>query len=427
MGEAQGHKSPEDAALERLVVEQGLATAEEVDDCLELKRERSDDDRADASLGRLLVDNGAITERQLARLKPKIETEAAKQPTQQVVADSIPGYKVIETLGEGAMATVYKAKQLSLDRLVAIKILPRKFLSQPEFVQRFYAEGRAAAKLNSPHIVGAIEVGQAGDFHYFVMEYVEGDSLHDEIEHHTRYGEQAALDVSIQVARALDHAHKAGLIHRDVKPKNVMITKEGVIKLADMGLARAINDQEAARQEKGKAFGTPYYISPEQIRGEEDVDFRADIYGLGATLYHAVTGQVPFPAPNPTAVMHKHLEEELVPPDHINPSLSAGIGEIIEVCMAKNRDERYNTTADLLQDLEAVAAGEPPLQARKKFDLSSLAEMEQNATGNDAVVDTAATRGGLAEYLESPLFWAAAAGWFTVLVLLVIVVLLLVS
>ena len=215
------------------------------------------------------------------------------------------------------------------------------------------------------------------------MEYVEGKTVYDDLAKGKVYSEAEALDIIIQVARALAHAHGKGLIHRDVKPKNIMITKEGVVKLADMGLARAKDDKETAAQEAGRAYGTPYYISPEQIRGELDIDFRADIYSLGATFYHMVTGKVPFDGASPSAVMHKHLKEPLLPPDHINTSLSAGVAEIIEVMMAKKRDNRYTSTEDLLKDLLAVQRGEPPLQARRRVDphvLRNLVKMEKDAT-----------------------------------------------
>jgi serine/threonine-protein kinase len=161
-----------------------------------------------------------------------------------------------------------------------------------------------------------------------------------------------------------------------------MLTREGTVKLADMGLAREVGDFATAAAEAGRAYGTPYYISPEQIRGELNIDARADIYGLGATFYNMVTGRVPFDGTSPSAVMHKHLKEALVPPDHINKSLSSGVGEIIEVMMAKSPDERYPSCAELVADLEAVAAGEPPFQARKKYDHRLL---ESLATGGKVV------------------------------------------
>ncbi|NLU22293.1 MAG: serine/threonine protein kinase, partial [Phycisphaerae bacterium] len=277
----------------------------------------------------------------------------------------------------GAMATVFKARQLSLDRLVAIKVLSKKLGENPEFVERFYREGRAAARLSHNNIVQAIDVGEAGGYHYFVMELIDGKTVFDDLAAGKTYSEKDALNIVIQVARALEHASERGFVHRDVKPKNIMITKDGVAKLADMGLAREMSDREAAEAEAGRAYGTPYYISPEQIKGERHIDFRADIYSLGATFYHMVTGKVPFESNTPAAVMHKHLKEPLVPPDHLVPTLSTGLGEVIERMMAKDRNERYSSMADLIADLEAIQRGEPPLRARKRYDpniLQSLAD-----------------------------------------------------
>ncbi len=362
-----------DTIIGKIVVDQGLATPEEVQACLEQARTTSLDGNS-KSLPLLLVENDFITRRQLERIKAQAEAERSGQ--------QIPGYKVLGNLGKGAMATVFKAKQLSLDREVAIKVLPRKFTNNPQFIERFYAEGRAAAALNHPNIVQAFDVGQAGDYHYFVMEYVEGRTVYDDIVKNKRYNEIDAIDIIIQVAEALQHAHSKGLIHRDVKPKNIMLSKEGIAKLADMGLARAMSDKEAAEAEQGKAFGTPYYISPEQIRGEKEIGPPSDIYSLGATLYHMVTGAVPFDGKNPSAVMHKHLKAELVPPDHANPKLSAGVSEVIEMMMAKVPSARYQSCSDLLVDLRAVRNKQNPPIAHKDIgglDLQSLASAEAAA------------------------------------------------
>jgi serine/threonine-protein kinase len=165
-----------------------------------------------------------------------------------------------------------------------------------------------------------------------------------------------------------------------------MITKDAVAKLADMGLARQASDIEAAKSEAGRAYGTPYYISPEQIRGDVDIDFRADIYSLGATFYHMVTGRVPFEGPTPSAVMHKHLKEDFVPADHINRTLTVGVAEVIEMMMAKDRRDRYGSTAELLEDLEAIARGDSPLIARAKAPgamLDTLAQAEASGAADD--------------------------------------------
>jgi serine/threonine-protein kinase len=362
-----------DTLVARLVVDNGLAMPEEVQHCLE-KAKALREEHNQASLVQLLVDNEYVTRRQVARLKQIIEAERSGQ--------KIPGYKVLGKLGAGAMATVFKAKQLSLDRLVAIKVLPRKFSSNAQFIERFYAEGRAAAQLNHPNIVQAFDVGKAGDYHYFVMEFVDGRTVFDDIVKHKRFSEAEAIDIAIQTAEALQHAHERGLIHRDVKPKNIMINQDGVAKLADMGLARAISDKEAAEAEAGKAFGTPYYISPEQIRGEKNIGPPSDIYSLGATLYHMVTGNVPFDGKNPSAVMHKHLKAELVAPDHVNPKLSGGLSEIIEMMMAKDPRKRHQNCKDLLIDLRAARKGEtPPIAHKEVFetDLATIVAAEAAA------------------------------------------------
>ncbi|HRJ49671.1 MAG TPA: serine/threonine-protein kinase, partial [Phycisphaerales bacterium] len=246
-----------DTVVGRAVVDQGFITREELDAILGRSRigpgPGTPVDRNQMSLATILVSEEYITKRQLARIQQQVEADRTGQ--------KIPGYKILGKLGAGAMATVVKARQLSLDRLVAIKLLPPKY-TNPQFIERFYAEGRAAAQLNHPNIVQAYDVGKVGEQHYFVMEYVDGRTVYDDITSHKRIVEKDAIDIAIQIAGALQHAHEKGLIHRDVKPKNIMITKEGVAKLADMGLARAMNDREAAEAEAGKAFGTPYYISP---------------------------------------------------------------------------------------------------------------------------------------------------------------------
>lgn len=386
-----------DTVVGRAVVDQGFITREELDAILGRSRigpgpgpalaAGAATDRNQMSLATILVSEEYITKRQLARIQQQVEADRSGQ--------KIPGYKILGKLGAGAMATVVKARQLSLDRLVAIKLLPPKY-TNPQFIERFYAEGRAAAQLNHPNIVQAYDVGKVGEQHYFVMEYVDGRTVYDDITSHKRIGEKDAIDIAIQIAGALQHAHEKGLVHRDVKPKNIMITKEGVAKLADMGLARAMNDREAAEAEAGKAFGTPYYISPEQVHGRIQIGPPADIYSLGATLYHMITGVVPFDGKNPSAVMHKHLKEPLNPPDQVNPRLSAGIAEVVELMMAKSPKDRYQNCKDLILDLKAVREGKTPVIAHKDVagaDLASLAQVEASAAPVE-VASVSPGRGG---------------------------------
>lgn len=175
----------------------------------------------------------------------------------------------------------------------------------------------------------------------------------------------------------MKHANERGMVHRDIKPANIMLTKEGGIKLADLGLARVATDSEANAAEAGVAAGTPYYISPEQARGQADVDIRSDIYSLGATLYHATTGRPPYTGATPAEVMRKHVSKKasLVPPDHLKTSLSSGFGEVVETMLSKDRDERYRTPDDLIIDIDCLLRGERPRIAGHRDDtLSALAE-----------------------------------------------------
>ena len=385
---AGGNAPDLDSEIGRIALEAGLLSRTELDACREELKQSSDPNQR--TLSQLLVKSDYLTANQVLRIRKQIDGKQNK----------IPGYEMISELGKGAMARVFKARQLSLDRLVAIKVLPRKMSENIEFVDRFYKEGRAAARLSHNNMVQAIDVGQApAGYHFFVMEYIEGHTLFDEMApppegKGRRYTEIDALDVTIQIGEALMHAHDRGLIHRDVKPKNIMITPSGVAKLTDLGLARAVDDKEAAEMEAGKAYGTPYYISPEQIRGDVDIDFRADIYSLGATLYHMVTGKPPFEGDTPSAVMHKHLKQPLIPADHLNTELSAGIGEVIDVAMAKKREERYQSTKDMLFDLNAVRRGEPPVHARRVVDLEALSEIEDSNSGGTVDLDNPANGDG---------------------------------
>ncbi len=353
----------------RKLLESRFVTAEELAAC-QARLQELNSAGEQVTLADVLIRDGHITPSQIKRLNEVMDDDSMYRPAQQ-----IPGFQIMSKLGQGAMATVYKARQLSLDRIVAIKVLPKRLSENQEFVDRFYREGRAAARLNHPNIVQAIDVGESGGYHYFVMEYIDGKTVYDILQDKKVIEELEAVRVTLQTALALDHAHARGFIHRDVKPKNVIINNDGEVKLADMGLAREVSDYKTAQSEAGRAYGTPYYISPEQIRGEINIDFRADIYSLGATLYHMVTGRVPFEGSTPSAVMHKHLKEELVPPDHINTRLSSGIAEIIETMLAKQRDERYLSTKDLMADLNSVAEGGAPFQARKKFDQEVLEDL----------------------------------------------------
>ncbi len=328
-----------------------------------------------------LADDGLLTAAQAQRLHAEFQAPTRHQ---------IPGYQILEKLGKGSMGTVYKAKQLSMNRLVAVKILKPRLAANAEFLERFQREAHLAAKFSSNHVVQAIDVGSAGNVHYFVMEYVEGTTLKQELVSGKVFEEKEALGIVLQIAQALNHAHRRQLIHRDVKPANIILTPDGIAKLADLGMARGTNDYAVARAEKGMTIGTPYYIAPEQIRSQGDIDSRADMYALGATLYHMVTGKPPFTHPTIPQILRAHLSEEIVPPDHINTKLSSGLGEVVEFMMAKNKADRYPSPAELVIDLECLLQGEPPKFARQKMEVAMLEDLAKG----EAIPEESADRSG---------------------------------
>ncbi|MCC6421541.1 MAG: serine/threonine protein kinase [Gemmataceae bacterium] len=359
--------TPDEERLGQALVTRGLLTRDEFQQC------RGGEGGADGLLVRL-VKGGFLTATQARR---------AKQELAALLAEQIPGYQLLERLGQGAMGTVYKARQVSMDRLVAVKMLSARLAANRDFILRFQREAHLAAKFSSNNVVQAIDVGAAGGAHYFVMEYVEGPTVKEELDRGRVFTEREGLDVVVQVAQALREAHRRGLIHRDVKPGNIILTADGVAKLADLGLARETADRAAARVEKGLAVGTPHYMAPEQVEGRTDIDIRADIYALGATLYHMVTGRPPFEGKKRDDILDAHLYTPLTPPDHLNPKLSAGLGEVVEFMMAKGRKDRYQMPADAIIDLECLLNDEPPRLARQRMDVEMLAGLAKGQAERD--------------------------------------------
>ncbi len=375
----RGQSALDESSLEKSIIRRGLATSQELDYCKQQKARLAKERGGEPpGLLQVMIAAKALTESQARRLYQEVAASESQKKLE------IPGYQIIDRLGKGSMGVVYKAKQVSVDRIVAVKVLLDQLASNKEFIKRFDREAKIAAKLSHNNIVNAIDAGEVAGHYYFVMEYVEGDTIKDYLEKGRIFDEKTALKIVLAVAEAVQHAHQRGLIHRDIKPENVILTKDGGVKLADLGLARLTSDEKWAMAEAGMAIGTPYYISPEQVRGQVDVDIRSDIYSLGATLYHMVTGQVPYTGETPTEVMKKHVDKNAVlkPPDHIVTNLSSGLGEVVETMMAKNREERYRSPEDLILDLKALLAGDPPMIAAQKAEsLENLAEGEMDEEG----------------------------------------------
>jgi len=271
------------------------------------------------------------------------------------------GFEILELLGAGGMGRVFRARDLALDRVVALKVLARELAHDEAFVQRFQREARAVARLNHPNIVQIYGVGSVDGIHYLSMEYLDGRSLG----HYLKSGhwpEREAVLIVRQVCQALRVAHAAGLVHRDIKPDNLILTRGGEIKVVDLGIAKRVDDDQSMTQ-SGAAVGTPHYIAPEQVQGWRDIDGRADIYSLGATLYHLVTGHTPFKGTSGAHVMSLHLVSPLPDPRDLEPGLSEGICRVLRRMMAKQREERYPDVQTLDLDLYSLQTGvapEPP-------------------------------------------------------------------
>ncbi|HEY8497173.1 MAG TPA: Stk1 family PASTA domain-containing Ser/Thr kinase [Limnochordales bacterium] len=275
-------------------------------------------------------------------------------------------YRIQAKIGDGGMAVVYRALDLLLHRPVAIKCLRPQFASDPEFLQRFMQEAQAAASLSHPNVVNIFDVGHAGDVHYIVLEYVQGRNLKEILREEGRLPPKRAAHIARSVARALEAAHRRQLIHRDIKPHNILITPEGRVKVTDFGIARAAS--AATLTQTGTVIGSVHYFSPEQARGGP-VGPASDLYALGVVLYEMLTGTVPFRGDSPIAVALKHLEEEPVPPSGLVPSIPAWLERVVLKALAKDPAQRYASAEEMAQDLAwRDTAPPPPLPAGEEDD-----------------------------------------------------------
>src|SRR5919109_1581469 len=266
-------------------------------------------------------------------------------------------YRVENELGRGGMAKVYRGQDTVLGRTVAIKILAPQYAEDQGFVQRFRREAQAAARISNQTIVSVFDTGSDDGVHFIVMEYVEGRTLADYLTGGGRIMPDRAIDIAIDVARALEAAHAQGVIHRDIKPGNIMLDGQGDVKVTDFGIARVTATAETVAQ-TAAVLGTASYLSPEQAQGQP-VDIRSDIYSLGCVLFEMVTGRPPFPGDSPVAVASKHVLEQPTPPSQINRDVSPDLDAVILRALAKNPANRYQSATEMREDLERVKRGQP--------------------------------------------------------------------
>jgi serine/threonine-protein kinase len=333
-----------DDAFAQYVAQTGIAGENHLAAARKLQAERPALAIADA-----LVQLGHLT----ADQREAVEKKLGERHVQQLGP-----YRLVRKLGEGGMGAVYLADDTTRNRRVALKVLPKQQSKDGELVKRFHREARAAIELTHENIAGAYEAGEDRGYPYYAMEYCEGETLRQRLDRAKRLSEADALAIAVQLARGLGYAHAHGLIHRDVKPDNILVTKDGVAKILDLGLVKHIDDVTVSfKTATGMAMGTPHYLSPEQAEGSKSIDGRADIYSLGATLYHLVAGQVPFEGSSIFEVVAKHVTNDRPNPAKIRPELSDGIARIIQRMMAIRPADRYQDCDEVLEDLEAVAAG----------------------------------------------------------------------
>ena len=256
-------------------------------------------------------------------------------------------YEIVSKIGTGGMADVYKAMDHKLNRFVAVKVLKPEFREDATFVKKFRSEAQAAAGLTHPNIVNVFDVGDDEGVYYIVMELIEGITLKEYISKKGKLSVKEATSIAIQVSMGLEAAHSHGIVHRDVKPQNIIISTDGKVKVTDFGIARAASSNTIS----SNVMGSVHYSSPEQVRGGYS-DEKSDIYSLGITLYEMVTGRVPFDGDTTVAIAIKHLQEEMVPPSVYSPDLPYSLEQIIMKCTQKSVDRRYNKMEDVIEDLK---------------------------------------------------------------------------
>lgn len=322
-------------------------------------------------LGDLMVKIGVIT--------PAQQEEILK--IQNTITSPIPGYEMLEKLGQGGMGAVYRGRQVNMDRIVAIKTLNARLAAEKASVDRFLKEARSVARLNHNNIIKGIDVGQSKGIYYFIMEFVDGPTLQEKLNKTGVFSEKEALQIVLQIADAIRYIKQFGIVHRDIKPDNIILTSQNIPKLADLGLVLTKNEVvETTSNQNSKVsdahnhstnsgsssvvntsfVGTPHYISPEQAQ-QKEVDFRSDIYSLGATLFHLVTGRTPFEGDRSIIIMTKHITEDLENPRSLNPALSHGIADLILKMMEKEPSARQQTPEELINDIKIVLeTGELP-------------------------------------------------------------------
>ena len=284
--------------------------------------------------------------------RPQSPTRKAAAGSRSTAPKRIGRYRIERTLGSGGMGTVYLAEDTKLGRTVALKVMVKTASTPPNLIHRFLAEARTAAKLRHPNIVTVYDSGEADGFLYLALEYIDGPDIERVLRKQGAIPPQRSLEIIQQITQAVDHAHSAGVVHRDIKPSNILLRRDGSATLTDMGLARAVGETSASNITRaGFTVGTVDYMAPEQARSSRAADARSDLYSLGCTWFHMLTGRVPYPAGDLTNKLRAHATGPPPDPREVVPSVPTGIVAVIQRLMAQRPEDRYSTSHELLKDL----------------------------------------------------------------------------
>lgn len=340
----------------QLALERGLAREDEVEAARDLRTREARKDIYRPLL-ELLVEAGVLAEKQVRRLIDELaHLERPDEPR---------GYRFLEKVGQGSMGLVYRALQKSLNREVAVKVLMRQYSRNKTYIERFAREALIAAQTASPHFARVYEFGYERGQHFLAMEFVEGESVEKQISSGKKFTASEVVDLAIEVSFALEHLHGLSIVHRDVKPQNIVVAPDGRLKLMDLGLACHLADSGQHQAEQGAAIGTPFYISPEQIRAGA-IDARSDLYSLGATLYHLLAGRPPFSGATTPAVLEAHLRQSPMPLAEAAPETPRGLGKLVMKLLEKEPEQRIETARSMRQELLTVESQLDPDIARLK-------------------------------------------------------------
>lgn len=373
--------------------------------------------QADGDMGATVITPGEGAP-QKAAAKPATKPAAAAAPstgqaagkTEEPMPERMGNFRIIRKLGQGGMGAVYLAHQENLDRQVALKVMAPAVAQRPGFVERFYREARAMAKLDHPNVVRGFDVGEANGQHYVAMELIDGKSMQDWLNQLKQLDVGDAIHVTIKAADALQHAHDMGLIHRDIKPDNMLVTSKGVVKVSDLGLAKQV-DEDNSMTQSGTGLGTPYYMPPEQARNAKHVDHRSDIYALGSTLYHFVTGRYPFTGESTLELILAKEKGTFTPANRINKNVPERLALMIDKCLAKDPKHRYQSCNDLIRDLESLGLAAATLSFIPNAGSNAAAQLNPKsrpvgapsaAVTSAPAVRTAAATGAAAPAAKAP-------------------------